>query len=149
MSDLGDVTTNDLVADLADGITGNVNPGLIARDHQYHHRLWNCICNGQYWKTGISRSLAMVDVTLPLACFADASRASREVPVGITWWVNNESVRRLPGLQNNDDLPDTGSFEYTLDIEIVPMEDGSSASITKSYYCASAASAGMAAALLL
>ncbi|KAG7371440.1 hypothetical protein IV203_020010 [Nitzschia inconspicua] len=57
--------------------------------------------------------------------------------------------RRLRELQNNDDLPDNGSFDYALDVEIVPMEDGSSASITKFYYCASAASAGMAAALLI
>ncbi|KAG7343743.1 hypothetical protein IV203_021751 [Nitzschia inconspicua] len=74
---------------------------------------------------------AMVDVTLPLACFADASSASREVTVGVTWWVNNDSVPRLRGLQNNDDLPDNGSFEYALDVEIVPMEDGRSASVTR------------------
>ncbi|KAG7343747.1 hypothetical protein IV203_021755 [Nitzschia inconspicua] len=35
---------------------------------------------------------AMVNVTLPLACFADASHASREVTVGVTWWINNDSV---------------------------------------------------------
>ncbi|KAG7363957.1 hypothetical protein IV203_037159 [Nitzschia inconspicua] len=175
MSDLGDVTTNDMAANAAGGITGNVNPGLTAvslsagTPVQFGESFTVQLstlpgfdaqitgitidCGTAYLTNNNNRQAyptsALVDVSLPLACFADASRASREVTVAVTWWVNNESVRRLRGLQNTEELPDSGSFEYGLDVEIVPMEDGSSASITKFYYCASAASAGMAAALLL
>ncbi|KAG7371295.1 hypothetical protein IV203_019865 [Nitzschia inconspicua] len=175
MSDLGDVTTNDLAADLADVITGNANPGLIAKSLSdgtpvrfgdsftvelstlsgFDAEITSITidCGTEFLTGNIGRQEypdpAMVDVTLPLVCFADASRANHEVTIGVTWWINNDSVRRLRGLQNNDDLPDNGSFEYALDAEIVPMEDGSSASVTKFYYCASAASAGMAAVLLL
>ncbi|KAG7343734.1 hypothetical protein IV203_021742 [Nitzschia inconspicua] len=85
MSDLGDVTTNDLAADLTDGITGKVNPGLNCKvSFQWNPRsilvipfhsgtvttlsdfdaeitiitieCENCIGNGQYRKTGISKS---------------------------------------------------------------------------------------------
>jgi hypothetical protein len=171
---LGDVINNDLGIDAAGGITGDVNPGLSAGsttpgpfrfgdsitveltslsgfDAEIDGVTIDCgtaITGSNSGKTAFPNK-ASVAVTLPLACFADSDRTTRTVNLAVTWWVNNASVRRLRGLQNTADLPDSGSFEYGVDVEIVPMEDGSSASITKFYYCASAASAGMAAALFL
>ena len=175
MNDLSNVATNTQGGDAASGISGNVDPGLTASsatpgvpvafgesftaqitaaagfDTQITVVAVPCgtpvLANNNGRVTSPVKS--QVDVTLPAACFADATRASVTVTLTVDWWVNNPVVRHLRGLQASEELPDSGYYDYTLEVMIVPLEDGSSAYITKIYYCASAASAGVAAALLL
>jgi hypothetical protein len=174
MNDLSVVATNTQGGDAASGITGNVDPGLTASSATpgtavaFGESFTAQITAAAGFDTEIvgvtvpcgnpvlannngkvsSPTKSQVDVTLPVACFADATRASVSVTLTVNWWVNNV-VRHLRGLQASEELPDSGYYDYTMEVMIVPLEDGSSAYITKFYYCASAASAGVAAALLL
>jgi hypothetical protein len=93
---------------------------------------------------------SQIDITLPVACFADTSRSVVTVTLTVDWWVSDAVARDLRELQASEELPDSGYFDYTMEVVIIPLEDGSSAYVNKFYYyCASAASAGVVAALLL
>jgi hypothetical protein len=92
---------------------------------------------------------AEIDVFLPITCFADTARSLVSVTVTVDWWVNNGVARRGRGLQASDELPDSGFFDYTVEVMIVPLDDRRSTSDTKFYYTASAAIAAVAAASIL
>jgi hypothetical protein len=173
MNDLADVTTNSQAGNAADGISGNVDPGLSAASATPGVP----VAFGDFFTAQVTPASGFdteivgvtipcgtpvlannsgrvayptkseVDVTLPVACFADATRAAITITLTVDWWVNNAAVRRLRGLQDTEGF-ESGYFDYGMEVMIVPLEDGSSGYVTKIYYCASAASAGIAAALL-
>jgi hypothetical protein len=173
-TDLTDVTTN-AIAEVGGGVkTGNVDPGLaLTAASTGPYRFGDSVTIQIQPGTGFDTEITAVGVPcgtvdetansgriafpgaststflLPLTCYADGTRASVTITATVDWWVNNASVRRLRGLQDNEELPESGYFDYAMEVELVALEDGSTGYVTKFYYCASAASAGVAAALLL